>query len=102
MSAGTGSASTAGNYNITKDSYIPLFSGAPSDYKEWRKRINIYMMKMRVAKREPEGLLNIIGSLTGTAWKLLENFPIDEIEKAGAFEKMLKTLDKAFEYDRTV
>ena len=102
MSAGTGSASTAGDYNTTKDSYIPLFSGAPSDYKEWRKRINIYVMKMRVAKREPEGLLSIIGSLTGTAWKLLENFPIDEIEKAGAFEKMLKTLDKAFEYDRTV
>ena len=102
MSAGTGSASTAGDYNTTKDSYIPLFSGAPSDYKEWRKRINIYVMKMRVAKREPEGLLSIIGSLTGTAWKLLKNFPIDEIEKAGAFEKMLKILDKAFEYDRTV
>jgi len=103
MSAGTGSASTAGGeHNTTKDSYIPLFSGAPSDYKEWRKRINIYAMKMRVAKREPEGLLSIIGSLTGTAWKLLENFPIDEIEKAGAFEKMLKVLDKAFEYDRTV
>ena len=102
MSAGTGSASTAGDYNTTKDSYIPLFSGAPSDYKEWRKRINIYVMKMRVAKREPEGLLSIIGSLTGTAWKLLKNFPFDEIEKAGAFEKMLKILDKAFEYDRTV
>jgi len=74
MSDETGSASTAGvEATTTKDSYIPLFSGAPSDYKEWRRRLNIYVMKMRVAK------------LTGTAWKLLENFPIEEIEKTGAF-----------------
>ena len=90
MSDETGSASTAGvEATTTKDSYIPLFSGAPSDYKEWRRRLNIYVMKMRVAK------------LTGTAWKLLENFPIEEIEKTGAFNKMLKILDKAFEYDKT-
>ena len=54
---------------------------------------------MRMSKREAEGLLNVIGSLTGTAWKLLENFPIEE---TGAFDKILKTLDKAFEYDKTV
>ena len=103
MSGGTGSASTAGlDVNTTKDSYIPVFSGAPSDYKEWRKRLTIYVMKMRMAKREAEGLLSVIGSLTGTAWRLLENFPIEEIEKAGAFEKILKTLDKAFEYDKSV
>ena len=69
----------------TKDSYIPLFSGAPSDYKEWRKRLTIYVMKMRMAKREAEGLLSVIGSLTGRAWKLLGNFPIEDIEKTGAF-----------------
>ena len=53
-------------------------------------------------KAPHEGLLNVIGRLTGTAWKLLENFPIEEIEKTGAFDKILKTLDKAFEYDKTV
>ena len=38
---GTGSASTAGmDVVTTKDSYIPQFSGRPSDYKEWRKRLN--------------------------------------------------------------
>ena len=46
MSGGTGLASTAGgDYNTTKDSYIPLFSDAPSDYKEWRKRLNICVMR---------------------------------------------------------
>eukprot|EP00435_Cladocopium_sp_Y103_P052050 s2315_g16.t1 len=68
MSGGTGSASTtAMDTNSTKDSYIPLFSGLPSDYKEWRKRITIY-----------------------------------EIDKTGAFDKILKILDKAFEYDASV
>eukprot|EP00435_Cladocopium_sp_Y103_P072990 s52_g42.t1 len=102
---GTGSAASAAgsmDYSTTKDSYIPLFSGQPSDYKEWRKRLTIYVLKMRMAKREAEGLLNVIGSLTGTAWKLLENYPIEEIEKTGAFDKILKILDKAFEYDSTV
>ena len=103
MSGGTGSASTVGlDVTTTKDSYIPVFSGAPSDYKEWRKRLTIYVMKMRMAKKEAEGLLSVIGSLTGTAWRLLENFPIEDIEKTGAFEKILKILDKAFEYDKSV
>ena len=37
-----------------------------------------------------------IGNFSGMAWKLLENFPIEEIKKIGAFDKILKTLDKAF------
>ena len=101
MSGGTGSASTAGmDVSTAKDSYIPLFSGQPSDYKEWRKRLTIYVLKMRMQKREAEGLLNVIGSLSGTAWKLLENFPIEEIEKTGALDKILKTLDKALSMTR--
>jgi hypothetical protein len=55
-----------------------------------------------MAKREGAGLLNIIGSLSGTAWKLLVNYPTEDIEKSGAFEKILKILDKAFENDKTV
>lgn len=47
-------------------------------------------------------MLNIIGSLSGTAWKLLVNYPTEDIEKSGAFEKILKILDKAFENDKTV
>ena len=55
MSAGTGSASTAGDYKHHKGLLHPAVQRCTSDYKEWRKRINIYVMKMRVAKREPEG-----------------------------------------------
>ena len=28
-----------------RDSWIPVFSGQPSDYKEWRKRITLYHQK---------------------------------------------------------
>ena len=57
---------------MTKDNYVPLFSGAPSDYREWRKRITLYMTKMKLLKREAEGVLNLISSLSGTAWKVVE------------------------------
>ena len=95
-------ASSAGDTAVTKDNYVPLFSGAPSDYREWRKRISLYMTKMKLLKREAEGVLNLISSLTGTAWKLVESFPLEDVEKGDAFNRLMKLLDKAFEYDNRV
>ena len=100
--SGIGSGSTLSDQNTTKDSYIPLFSGSPHDYREWRKRIKIYITKMRMLKKEPEGLLNLIGSLSGTAWRLMESFDISEVEKDGCFNKIMKIVDRAFEYDNRV
>ena len=83
----------------TRDSFIPLFSGQHSDYKEWRKRIKIYMM------RRHEAILNLIGSLTGTAWKVAESYDLEDLEKKKPeehFDKLLKLLDTAFEYDNRV
>ena len=60
------------------------------------------MTKMKLFKHETEGLLNMLGSLQGTAWKLLENFDLAEAEKPDAIDKVLKILDKAFEYDNGV
>ena len=86
----------------TKDNFIPLFSRQPSDYKEWRKRILIYQHKMILAKRASEGLLNLIGSQTGTAWSLLEDFPLKDLELESTFNAVLKILDAAFQYDDRV
>ena len=88
-----------GDNSVTKDNYVPLFSGAPSDYREWRKRITLYMTKMKLLKRETEGVLNLISSLSGTAWKVVETFPLEDVEKGDAFNRLMKLLDKAFEYD---
>ena len=85
-----------------RDSYVPPFSNQPSDYREYRKRLNLYHKKMVISKRTGESVLNIIGSNTGVTWKLFEDFPIEAVEKGDAFSKILEKLDKNFEYDDRV
>ena len=43
-----------------RDSWIPVFSGQPSDYKEWRKKITLYHQKIVFGKRRGEAILNIV------------------------------------------
>lgn len=95
-------ASSTFDSSSTKDNFIPLFSGQPSEYKEWRKRILIYQRKMVLSKRASEGVLNLIGSQTGTAWSLLEDFPLENLELESTFNAVLKILDAAFQYDDRV
>ena len=100
-----GSASTAAgglDTTTTRDSFIPIFSGLPADYREWRKRITIYHAKMVISKRPSESILNIIGSMQGVAWKLVEDFPLDKLEDAKTFNALLDILDKSFQYDARV
>ena len=94
-------ASSAG-YDSLRDSNIPVFNGALADYREYRRRIKLYMGKMKLLKREAEGVLNMLGSLSGTAWKLLEHYDLADAEKPDAIDRILKVLDKAFEYDNRV
>ena len=94
--------SVALDVTSTKDSCIPIFDGQPSSYREWRKRIMIYQRKMTLQKREPEAVLNLLGSLQGSAWKMLEDYPLDEAEKSGAFLEIIRKLDTAFQYDSRI
>ena len=94
-------ASTTG-YDTQRDNNVPAFSGVLAEYREYRRRIKLYMGKMRILKREAEGVLNMLGALSGTAWKLMENYDLADAEKPDAAERILKVLDKAFEYDSRV
>ena len=85
-----------------RDSFIPLFDGSLTGYREWRKRILIYYKKMTLSKRQGEAILNLLGSLSGVAWKLCEDFNLDKAEDSGALEEILKTLDASFQYDANV
>ena len=85
-----------------RDSWIPTFTGQPSDYKEWRKRIQLYYHKMVLGKRRGEAILSIVGSLTGTAWRLVEDFDVTKAEEESAFDGLLKLLDGHFQYDDRV
>ena len=96
--ASTASAVTTDS-QFTKDSYIPIFDGQPSSYQEWRKRIHIYYMKMKIQKRTTKSVLNLISSLQGNAWKLLEGYDLTKVEDDQAFDKIISMLDTAFQYD---
>ena len=57
---------------------------------------------MVLSKRATEGVLNLIGSQTGTAWSLLEDFPLADLDSEKTFQSVLKILDSAFQYDDRV
>ena len=54
------SVANSTNYNILYNSNIPVFNGILADYREYRRRIKLYMGKMKLLKREAEGVLNMI------------------------------------------
>ena len=85
-----------------KDNFIPLFDGTPSAYREWRKRIMIYARKMQLQKREGEAVLNLLSSLQGSAWRILEDYDLEKAESSGAMNEILAILDKSFKYDTKV
>ena len=71
---GSGTSSTEDtSYTDVRDSYVPLFSGQPFDYREWRQRVQLYYRKMTLAKKASEGVLNIVGSFKGMVWRLFED-----------------------------
>ena len=85
-----------------RDSFIPTFDGTTTGYREWRKRIVIYAKKMELSKRTQEAVLNLLGSLQGTAWRIVEDFDRNKVNDPEAFENILKQLDAAFQYENEV
>ena len=98
----TAAASSPDSSPSLRDSFIPTFNGQPAEYKEWRKRITLYHHKMMLSNRKGESILNIVSSLTGTAWRILEDFDVATADKEGTFDSIIKKLDGHFEYDARV
>ena len=90
------------SYLDLRDSYVPVFSGQPSDYREWRQRIHLYHRKMSITKRGNESVLNIVGSFTGLTWQLFQDWALEDLEKTDAFPKIIEVLDCNFAYDARV
>ena len=57
---------------------------------------------MVLAKRKGESILNIVGSLSGSAWRLVEDFDVSKAEEDNAFQDLMKLLDQHLEYDSRV
>eukprot|EP00434_Breviolum_minutum_P039726 symbB.v1.2.035289.t1/scaffold4713.1/size41565/3 len=81
-----GSSAAADSSNTGRaDQYVPVFSGRQAEYREFRRRCDLYEAKMRVAGREKETVFNIVTLLTGRAWDLIEDLSIDDLKKENAY-----------------
>ena len=81
---------------------MPTFSNRPQDYREWRARIHLYYKKMQLQKKPVEGIINILTTMTGTAWKQLEPQADALSEDKEGFSKLIAVLDRTFKYDDRV
>ena len=94
------SSSVAGE--SSKDPWAPTFSNRPQDYREWRARIHLYFKKMQLQKKPAEGIIKILTTTTGAAWKQVEPQADALSEDKEGFTKLIAILDRAFKYDDRV
>jgi hypothetical protein len=102
MSSSSFPSSPSPGVDIVKDSYIPVFSNKPEDYREWRARIALYRRKMEIQKKEKEACINLMTSLTGIAWRQIEHLVDKASEDKDGFDLILRQLDQTFKYDDQV
>ena len=88
-----------GRRNVTLGSLCS--QGSPATTRSG-KRITLYHQKMVLGKRRGESILNIVGPLTGTAWRLVEDYDVSKAEDESSFADLLKLLNGHFQYDDRV
>ncbi|CAE7942423.1 RE2 [Symbiodinium necroappetens] len=98
----TQSASAVSGTEVLKDSFIPLFDGKPSSYKEYRQRLQLYKKKAKLNKKLPEATINLLTSLTGAAWRQVQHLAETAPDAEDGFDQVVKALDTAFQYDERV
>ena len=92
-------SSAVENLTGKADNYVPTFSGKQAEYREFRKRCDIYAAKMRMAKRQSETIFNIVTLLTGRAWDCIEDLTVEQLAEATAYDAVFKRLDNVFQYE---
>ncbi|CAJ1462230.1 unnamed protein product [Effrenium voratum] len=89
-----------GSTDVSRDNLIPLFDGKPAFYKEYRKRIMLYYLKMSINNKKKEATVNLLTSLSGPAWRQVKHMVDAAAAKDDGFQDVIQQLDKAFQYDR--
>ena len=92
------------------DRGVPTFAGDMKEFREYRKRAEIYQLKQKImGKSDQEVGLSLMSGLTGTAWDVIEHIDVLAYSPDGdkTFEgenglvaKIFKELDAAFRYDK--
>eukprot|EP00435_Cladocopium_sp_Y103_P003506 s4281_g1.t1 len=88
--------------DFVKDTYIPIFTNRPADYREWRQRIVLHKKKSDINKKGKEATINLMTSLNGIAWRQIEHLVEKAPESEDGFALILAELDKTFKYDDQV
>ena len=81
------------------DNFVPTFSNVQKDYKEFRKRAEIYKKKMELGNRSGEVIYNLVTMMQGKSWDLVEDMSLEQLSAPDAFEKLFQRLDAGFQYD---
>ena len=102
MASSTALSSGPNGVDFVKDTYIPIFSNRPADYREWRQRIMLYKKKSEINKKSREATINLMTSLSGIAWRQIEHLVEKASEAEDGFGMILAELDKTFKYDDQV
>ncbi|CAJ1346887.1 unnamed protein product, partial [Effrenium voratum] len=82
--------------------WFHLFDGKPASYKEYRKRIMLYYLKMSNNNKKKEATINLLTSLSGPAWRQVEHMVNAAAAKDDGFQDAIQQLDKAFQYNDRV
>ena len=98
-SSAMGQSAEDTTYTGKADSYVPTFSGRQADYREFRKRCDIYSAKMKIAKRQSETVFNIVTLLAGRAWDVVEDLTVEELSAPDSYDKVFGRLDATFKYE---
>ena len=82
---------------------VPTFDGTMSNYREYRRRVQVYHLRMRLEDREELVGLNLLSGLSGAAWEAVEHIDVlgGDAEKGDPklIAAILKELDLRFKYD---
>ena len=98
-SGSTGQAVPTGVSTAKLDNYVPVFSNAMQDYREFRKRCEIYRKKMQIGNRQSEVVYNLVTLMSGKSWDLAEDMTKDQMAADNAYDLLFERLDRGFKYD---
>ena len=74
-----------------------MFSGAPSDYKAFRRKILLLIASLE-PKQLPYAGPRILTKLSGEAWRATEHLPVAQVRGDGGWSTGLKALDAHCKY----
>ncbi|CAK9100932.1 unnamed protein product [Durusdinium trenchii] len=69
------------------------------DYREFRKRCEIYRKKMQIGNRQSEVVYNLVTLMSGKSWDLVEDMTMDQMAADNAYDLLFERLDRGFKYD---